>query len=78
MATTKTQERSAFVKAEAEKLASAVAQWRTTNNKARREVAEEVGISLQHVRAIEKALASPSFEVLTLLRRMMGLPSFWG
>lgn len=49
--------------------------WREGKGLTRREVAKKIGISIQQVQAIERERVSPSYAVMILLRREMGLGS---
>lgn len=64
-----------FVKQEVARFASGFRLWRESKKLTRREVADSVGVSLQQISAIEKERTRPSFEMLVVLRKKMGLKS---
>jgi len=64
-----------FVKQEAERFAASLVMWREANDVTQQALAERIGISTAAVSAVEIGRSRPSFELLAMLRKEMGLRS---
>jgi predicted transcriptional regulator len=64
-----------FVRLEAERFAAAFVRWREDSQTTQKTIADKLGISPALLSAVETGRTRPSFEILAVLRREMGLRS---